>query len=105
MLMVNALLNVRVGEDQNSLNTAEIAANPNVSATNRRQMWAGILPKDFAPSQLPNNNGGNNINDSKSSRQLARPSARDEIVPAIAVAKKTSNIDARASAGGIGWRK
>ena len=31
--MVNALLNVRASEDQNSLNTAEIAANPKVSAT------------------------------------------------------------------------
>ena len=103
--MVNALLNVRASEDQNSLNTAEIAANPKVSATNRRQICAGIWPKDFAPIQLPATSGGNNINDSKSSRQLARPSTRDEIVPAIAVAKKTSNIDARASAGGIGWRK
>lgn len=101
----NSSLKRRDRSRQNSLNTAEIAANPKISATNMRQRCAGTLPKDFAPNQLPASMGRNRTSDSQKSRQLANPSAKADSVPAIAVAKKTSIIDARASAGGMGWRR
>ena len=74
-------------------------------ATKLRHNEGGTLPKDFAPSQLPASTDGNSNSDSHNKRPFAKPKAKAEIVPAIAVAKKTNIIDARASLGGIGWRR
>ena len=90
---------------QKSLTTAEIAANPKINATNMRHRCAGTRPNDFAPSQFPANMGKNKMSESQNNRQLAKPNAKADRVPAIAVAKNTSIMDARASAGGIGWRR
>ena len=103
--MVNALLNAGAGGLQNSLSTEEMAAKPKIRATKIRQIWSGTFPKAFAPSQFPASIGRNRTSDNQNNRQLVRPSAIAESVPAIAVAKKTSIIDARASAGGMGWRR
>ena len=74
-------------------------------ATQLRHTVGGTLPKDLAPSQLPSSTDGNSRSESHISRPFASPSTNAEIVPAIAVAKNTSIMDARASFGGIGWRR
>ena len=56
-------------------------------ATKLRHKLGGTLPKDFAPSQLPANTDGNNNSDSHNKRASAKPNAKAETVPAMAVAK------------------